>query len=82
MAICANYFKLKFVLIVRTLFRVRIYATDEDLVFEYAMIGSVFPLTTVLSTVTDSTFSISGNENIVFNKIDSNIDHVHLFFCK
>ena len=32
------------------------------------------PLTTDLSTVTDSTFSISGRANIVFNNKDSNID--------
>ena len=51
------------------IFPVRIYATDVDLFFEYVIIGSVLPLTTILSTVTDSTFSMSGRENIVFNRI-------------
>ena len=36
--------------------------------------GSEVPLTAELSTVTLITFSISGNSNIVFNKIFSKID--------
>ena len=36
--------------------------------------GSDFPLTAALSTVTLITFSISGKSNIVFNKIFSKID--------
>ena len=36
--------------------------------------GSVVPFTAGLSTVTLMTFSISGNSNIVFNKIFSRID--------
>ena len=36
--------------------------------------GSEVPLTAALSTVTLITFSISGNSNIVFNKIFSRID--------
>ena len=36
--------------------------------------GSDLPFTAELSTVTFITFSISGNSNIVFNKIFSKID--------
>ena len=36
--------------------------------------GSDLPFTEALSTVTFITFSISGNSNIVFNKIFSKID--------
>ena len=36
--------------------------------------GSDLPRTDDLSTVTFTTFSISGNSNIVFSKIFSNID--------
>ena len=45
-----------------------------DLFFEKLIIGSVLPLTTDLSITTDSTFSISGSSNMVFNNIDSKID--------
>ncbi len=36
--------------------------------------GSDLPFATVLSIVTDSTFSISGNENIVLRSMDSRMD--------
>ena len=36
--------------------------------------GSEAPLTAALSTVTFITFSISGNSNIVFNKMFSSMD--------
>ena len=73
MDISNDYFKLNNV-IISICFAASNYATDVDLLFEYVIIGSVFPLTTVLSTVTDSTFSISGKVNMVLSKIDSKID--------
>ena len=51
-----------------------IYATDVDGFLPYVTMGSELPLLHELSTVTFITFSISGNSNIVFNRIFSNID--------
>ena len=50
------------------------YATDVDCFLPYVTIGSESPLTEGLSTVILITFSISGNSNIVFKRIFSNID--------
>ena len=50
------------------------YATDVDGFLPYVTMGSDLPLTDELSTVILTTFSISGNSNIVFNKIFSKID--------
>jgi len=51
-----------------------VYATDVDVFLPYVTMGSDVPFTADLSTVTLITFSISGNSNMVFNKIFSKID--------